>query len=144
MAQNLTSKLWNSFRSQHAYAIFPYTSLNHQSLTLLHTHGFLSAVALGNSTIPLREPHNSIWAWLTPNAMVDVKNVSKPSRRVFATHKELKRLLAGKYVERLQWLGLKQPLELGQVVAIRTPVGVMELRDAVKRYLEGEVLFTMK
>ena len=59
-----------------------------------------------------------------------MKLISKPSRRVFATSEEIMKILAVKNV--------------GDLLILKTSKGIMEARDAIKEEMGGEVLILSK
>ncbi|KAI9190475.1 hypothetical protein H9P43_001909 [Blastocladiella emersonii ATCC 22665] len=152
---NVCSHLQNAFRARLRATSLPQSRLNESLLTLLRDQGFVSAVMRGSPAgphVPAQGvAQRRLWvnlkytgAALDTPVMSAMRTVSKPSRRVFATADELAEVAAGRKCPRLQHLGLKMPLTPGEVVAINTPKGVVDLHTAVKMNLGGEVLCTAK
>jgi small subunit ribosomal protein S8 len=152
---HVCSHLQNAFRARlHATSI-PHSRLNEGLLFLLRDQGFLSAVMYGTPQGPYETPANvaqkRLWmnlkyGGISPDAPVltSMRCISKPSRRVFASSEELFEVASGRKCRRLQYLGLKTPLVPGEVLAINTPEGVVDLHTAVDKNLGGEVLCTVK
>lgn len=65
----------------------------------------------------------------------ELKIVSKPSRKVFATAEDLKAVAIGQKVG-----SLLKPSTVGQITILDTPYGVVELKDALRKNVGGEVL----
>ncbi|KAI9365469.1 ribosomal protein S8 [Zopfochytrium polystomum] len=67
----------------------------------------------------------------------NLKVVSKPSRKVFATNAELAAVASARRA-------LTNPLlkanVVGQVTILRTPYGIVEMKDALRKNVGGEVL----
>ncbi|ORZ29414.1 30S ribosomal protein S8 [Catenaria anguillulae PL171] len=152
---NVCSHLQNAFRARLRSTSVPHSNLNLSLLSLLRDQGFLSAVMAGSPLGPhqpaLGVAQRRLWVNLKYSGpaldsplLQEMKTVSKPSRRVFATHHELAEVASGRKCRRLQQLGLKLPLVPGEVVAINTEQGVLDLHSAVKQGLGGEVLCTAK
>ncbi|KAJ3043760.1 hypothetical protein HDV00_004166 [Rhizophlyctis rosea] len=160
----LTGQLLNSFRSRLRRINVPHTTQNLAISQILYNEGFLTAVMLGDKEGPfaanssptattnsdaipsvLEKPkHRRIWLDLKYRegepVLRDIRCVSKGSRRVFASVDELKAVAAAKNIQS----GLVKPTELGMVTIINTPFGILELKDALKKDVGGEVLLYAK
>jgi small subunit ribosomal protein S8 len=68
-------------------------------------------------------------------ALNQVRVVSKGSRKVFATPEECMAVLACRSPSKLF-----KANRLGSITILNTPYGVVELKDAVKKQVGGEVL----
>ena len=64
-----------------------------------------------------------------------MKTISKPSQRIFASVDELKAVAAARNVSK----HLKGQ-EMGQVTIVDTVFGILELKEALKKNVGGEVL----
>jgi ribosomal protein S8 len=77
-------------------------------------------------------------------ALRDLRCISRPSARLYATPNELALIAAGRRCERLERVGnatgIVTPLLPGEILAIRTPIGVIDLLKAVHQQVGGEVL----
>ncbi|KAL7752597.1 hypothetical protein RI367_002131 [Sorochytrium milnesiophthora] len=151
---NVCSHLQNAFRARLQATSVPHSSLNQRLLSLLQRKGFLSAVAYGSERGAYDQPRGvsdaRIWVDLKYTSaaqpvLSSLQTVSKPSRRVFASVEDLREVAAGKKCRRLLYVGLRSPLEPGQMVAIRTGDGsVLDLYEAVEKGVGGEVLCSAK
>ncbi|KAJ1557129.1 hypothetical protein HK405_000753 [Cladochytrium tenue] len=70
-------------------------------------------------------------------AMRQLKLVSKPSRRVYATVDELRAIAGARRVLGNSLLRSGVP---GQITVLRTPYGIVEMQDALRKNVGGEVL----
>jgi small subunit ribosomal protein S8 len=122
----------------------------HLSIALgLYKEGFLSSVQRGDFTGPDKEyvptttqniSTRRLWLGLkyqeTRPVLKKMQMVSKPSRKIITTPQELHSLVLGRSVRGVP------ALELGEVMFIRAyQTGeVLEIQDAVKRHVGGEIL----
>ncbi|KAJ3349600.1 hypothetical protein AMAG_13203 [Allomyces macrogynus ATCC 38327] len=154
LIHNVCSHLQNAFRARLRATCVPQSRLNEGLLTLLRDQGFVSSVMHGTHEGPHiatdQIAHRRLWvnlkytgAALDTPVLSAMKTISKPSRRVFASHDELAEVAAGRKCRRLQFLGLKTPLAPGEVVAVSTAQGVLDLHTAVEKGVGGEVLCTI-
>ncbi|KAI9140925.1 30S ribosomal protein S8 [Paraphysoderma sedebokerense] len=158
---NICSHLQNAFRARQHLTSLPYSKLNHSLLRILHRQGFLTSISSGSHLGPYQPTaspaQKRLWVELKYAAsgtstsgvmsepvLSEIKTISKPSRRVFAEPSELRMLAMGRKCRRLQYVGLKSPVELGQVVVVNTKEGTMDLYEAVEKGLGGEVLCAVK
>ncbi|KAI9219542.1 30S ribosomal protein S8 [Blastocladiella britannica] len=155
LVHNVCSHLQNAFRARLRTTAVPHSRLNESLLTLMRDRGFLSAVMRGTAEGPhlpfAGVAQQRLWVnlkyagpALDAPVLDQMKVISKPSRRVFAAPDELAEVAAGNKCRRLQQLGLSVPLVPGQVIAINTELGVLDLYDAVKQNVGGEVLCSIK
>jgi small subunit ribosomal protein S8 len=146
---NLASHISNSFKNGYRRISIPFSNQNQAISKLLYDQGFISTWMMGdhqapfaNANIPIT-PENihsrRIWLDLKYRqgqpALSEFKIISKPSRRVFATVQELQALGAAKRVNSL----IKRRV-LGQITIMDTVYGIVELNDALRKRVGGEVL----
>ncbi|KAJ3194981.1 hypothetical protein HK101_001434 [Irineochytrium annulatum] len=148
---NLCSQIANSFRAGRPRIAVPETNTNRSIVQILYKEGFIGAVMSGDVMGPYRHgaeiiatPDNvsrrRIWLDLKYRegepVLRKIKVVSKPSRKVFATIDELKAVAAARRPQS----NLLKPQEVGQITVVKTVFGIMELREALKKSVGGEVL----
>ncbi|KAI8841288.1 30S ribosomal protein S8 [Chytridium lagenaria] len=148
---NLCSQLHNSFRWNFNRIAVPESKTNRAVVQVLYEEGFLSSVASGDVLGPYRTgkevtitPDNvsrrRIWLNLKYRngepVLKKISAVSVPSRRVFATFEELKAVASAKRTQNT----LIKPQEMGQITVLDTIYGILELKDALKKNVGGEVL----
>lgn len=114
----------------------------------LYLQGFLSSVQRGSidgpdevytPTTPANISTRRLWLGLKYHEASPVLSnmhvVSKPSRKIWMSVSELKLLVEGK-----KGREMIKGLVPGEICFIGTDKGVMEIRDAIKRRIGGEVL----
>lgn len=114
----------------------------------LYRQGFLSSVQRGSidgpdevytPTTPANISTRRLWLGLKYHEASPVLSnmhvVSKPSRKIWMSVSELKLLVEGK-----KGREMIKGLVPGEICFIGTDKGVMEIRDAIKRRIGGEVL----
>lgn len=124
------------------------TSQNRAIVDILYKEGFLNSYAIGDHRGPYREivprlPANvaSRRIWLTLKyrdgkpALNKIAPVSKPSRKVYASHDDLISIASARNAGPL----LKASV-LGQVTIVETPYGIVEIKDAIEKSVGGKVL----
>ncbi|KXS18335.1 ribosomal protein S8 [Gonapodya prolifera JEL478] len=147
---DLASHITNSFRAGLRRTAVRSNKRNLAVCEILYKEGFLSAIYKGDVNGPDNVGHpvpvtpynvaqRRIWLDLKYRdnlpVLREMKPVSKSSRRVYATVDELKAVAAGKRAH-----SLVKPQVLGQVTILETEYGVMELTEALKLDIGGEVL----
>ncbi|KAI9091157.1 ribosomal protein S8 [Phlyctochytrium arcticum] len=147
---NLCSQIQNSFRWRLRQIAVPHSKTNRAICRVLYDEGFLTNLSSGDQTGPFNAgvevpitPDNvarrKLWLDLKYYEGLPVlKNihvVSKPSRRVFASIEELKAIAAAKRAG-----PLLPGQTVGQVTILDTPYGIIELKEALKKEVGGEVL----
>jgi small subunit ribosomal protein S8 len=146
---NLASHVSNSFKNGYRRISIPFSKQNRSIAQILYDQGFVSAWMMGDHQAPFANvnipitPDNvhsrRIWLDLKYRqgepAMSEFKIISKPSRRIFATVQELQALGAARRVTSL----IKRRV-LGQITILDTPLGIVELNDALRKRVGGEVL----
>ncbi|KAJ3202126.1 hypothetical protein HDU67_000785 [Dinochytrium kinnereticum] len=148
---NLCSQLHNSFRWRFNRIAVPESRTNRAVAQILYEEGFLTSVASGDVRGPFhtgREvpatPDNisrrRLWLNLKYRSgepvLRKVSAVSVPSRRVFATFEELKAVASAKRTQN----PLIKPQEMGQITILDTIYGTLELKEALRKNVGGEVL----
>lgn len=147
---HLCCHLQNVSRVRKPLTSVPLSKLNLQVVLGLYREGFLSAVQRGDLQGPDQEYTETTFdnistrrLWLGMKyrefkpVLHNIHLVSHPNRRVFATHGDLAKLVSGKPH------GKVQPLALGEVMFVRIKdknKTVMEIQEAVRRHLGGEIL----
>lgn len=114
----------------------------------LYKQGFLSSVQRGSTngpdseytpTTPANVSTRRIWLGLkyrdASPVLSNMHVISKPSRKVWMSVSKLKELVDGR-----KGREMIKGLVPGEICFIGTDKGVMEIRDAVKRRIGGEVL----
>eukprot|EP00834_Sanchytrium_tribonematis_P004109 NODE_185_length_13590_cov_0.472908.p10 type:complete len:160 gc:universal NODE_185_length_13590_cov_0.472908:9997-10476(+) len=155
MRANLFSKVINASKSRHMFTTVSNKDLNFKIISRFYDYGFIEHFCYGSDEKPYAErilPNGEtenikshLWVRLkyTPQlepVLKDIRMISKPSRRVFATKEELITLTSGKATNRLKSLGLGRMLP-GQVMLVNTNKhGVIELFEAVEKETGGEVM----
>ena len=126
------------------FTVLKNTEINEKITLRLYDFGFIQHVCKGSLEKPY-EGHSHLWVQLKYTrqlepVLTNIKALSKPSRRVFATKEELIGLTSGKITHRLKSLGFGRILP-GQVMLINTyKLGVIELFEAVEKETGGEVI----
>lgn len=147
---HVLSNITNAVGARMRQVAVPDTKLNRAVCEILYDEGLIGAVAKGDYDGPYNTgeqvpvtPENvskrQLWLRLKYKLgepiMRECRVVSKPSRRVYATVDELKLIAAGREASHL----LKAS-QVGQVTILHTPYGVLELKEALKKNVGGEVL----
>lgn len=150
---NVCFKLLVSFKSGLKSTCIPHTKLNLALAELLRDQGFLTSVMIGSEKgphVPCHRTKEQVWMDLRYTmsglpALQEIRCISKPSRRLFADPDELATVASGRCCKRLLHIGrLKTPLIPGELIAVRTPIGVIDLFSAVKNNVGGEILCSVK
>ncbi|KAJ3337757.1 hypothetical protein HDU93_000534 [Gonapodya sp. JEL0774] len=147
---DLSSHITNAFRAGLRQTAVRATKRNFAVCQILYKEGFLSAIYKGDVHGPDNVGHpvpvtpdnvaiRRLWLDLKYRdnlpVLREMKAISKSSRRVYATLDELKAVAAGKRAH-----SLLKPQVLGQVTIVETEYGIMELTEALKLEIGGEVL----
>ncbi|KAJ3084392.1 ribosomal protein S8 [Rhizoclosmatium globosum] len=151
---HLCSHIHNAFKLRMAQVAVPETKQSLAIARILADEGFVAGVSKGDTLGPYHAgaavpvtPDNisrrRIWLDLKYSAgepvLRDLRAVSKPSRRVFATASELKMIAAARRAG-----PLLKGQHVGQVTILDTVYGIIELKDALKKNVGGEVLCIAK
>ncbi|RKP35137.1 30S ribosomal protein S8 [Dimargaris cristalligena] len=144
---NICSHIQNSFRSRLPRISVPATRMNLALARVLYEQGFIASVARGNRKGPdeayvpttnLNIASRRYWLELkyrqNEPVLTSMQVISKPSRRITGTLSVLKNLIAGKRQ------GLVKPVLPGEIVMVATCYGVLEINEAVRRHVGGELL----
>ncbi|KAI8927401.1 ribosomal protein S8 [Entophlyctis helioformis] len=149
---NLCVQIQNAYRAQLRRIAVPYSQTNKAICAVLYDEGFISSLTAGDEKSPFERgfevpitPDNvaqrKLWLDLkyrsgepALNAMI---TVSKPSRKVFASFEELCAIAAAKRAG-----PLLKPHSAGQITIVKSPAGIVELKDALRHQVGGEVLCT--
>lgn len=142
--------LQNVCRIKKPITSIPMSKLNLQVVLGLYKEGFLLSVQRGDLQGPDKTytpttfdnvATRRLWLGLKYRNFQPVLRhlhlVSHPNRRVFGTHKDLMGLCSGTP------FGKVQPLGLGEVMFVRIKDknnSVIEIQEAVRRHLGGEIL----
>ncbi|KAJ3243211.1 hypothetical protein HDU78_000745 [Chytriomyces hyalinus] len=154
MHWHLSSHIKNAFRHRQARIAVPESKQNRAIVQILYDEGFVAAVQTGDTLGPYNigvqvpiTPDNlsrrRIWLDLKYSqgepVLADMRAISKPSRRVFASAQELKMVAAARKAS-----PLLKGAQVGQVTILKTVYGIIELKDALKKNVGGEVLCIAK
>lgn len=123
---DMLNRIRNALAVGRLTVVVPHSKLKHAIAQVLAANGYVGVVAVGPDplraarqvmTIPLRyrQPGQP--------AMLSLRRVSRPGRRVYVNSRALPRVLN----------------DLG-IAVVSTSVGIMTNREARKRHLGGEVL----
>jgi ribosomal protein S8 len=147
---NLCSQIQNSFKWRLRRIAVPESKTNRAIVQILYEEGFISSIASGDNLGPYNAgfevpitPDNvsrrRIWLDLKYKegepVLSKMKLISKPSRKVFATNQELKAIASAKRAGPLLKAG-----EVGQITILKTDYGIVEMKDALKKNVGGEVI----
>ncbi|KAF9066815.1 mitochondrial ribosomal protein subunit S8 [Rhodocollybia butyracea] len=144
----LCSHIQNAFRARHALISVEHNTQNLGILSILLRSGFITSITRGTTTGPNpasflsdEEKNQRIWATLKYRDDLPVLHsmelVSKPSKKVFMTPSELRRLCSGRRA------GPVSPLGMGEIAVVRTANKEfmwIEAREAVSMKMGGEVV----
>lgn len=144
----VASHLQNASRARSSITSIPLSKMNLSVALGLYRQGFLSSVQRGSidgpdevytPTTPANISTRRLWLGLKYHEASPVLSnmhvVSKPSRKIWMSVSELKLLVEGK-----KGREMIKGLVPGEICFIGTDKGVMEIRDAIKRRIGGEVL----
>ncbi|KAI7870354.1 30S ribosomal protein S8 [Spinellus fusiger] len=144
---DLCSRIQNGFRARLQTMAIPDTKMNLAVANILYREGFISSVTRGDHTGPdetctVTTPDNiatrRLWLNLkykeNKPALEALSVVSKPSKKVYFTTNELKNIANGR---RAQFI---KPLQPGEIAIVNTNLGVLELQEALKKNVGGEIL----
>ncbi|KAM0749404.1 ribosomal protein S8 [Meredithblackwellia eburnea MCA 4105] len=150
LPHELCSRLTNASLARHRFVPLSPTNQHKSLLTLLYTHGFLTSLSYGSTdSSPSTPPSPSsfvespvsqkrLWAQLKYRndrpVLQKMALVSHPSKRIFMDRDEVKRFVQGARVK------FVPGLRLGEVALIKSRMGWVEGREAVKLGLGGEVI----
>ena len=121
----MLSTIKNSAMAGHQACEFPYTTLKERVALVMKNKGFLSDVKVfkpaGRKTFKMIHVDLVFEGGVAKLSQIEM--ISKPGRRVYASAKELNRVLGG--------FGIS---------VVSTPRGIMEGSDARRKKLGGEVI----
>eukprot|EP00842_Homolaphlyctis_polyrhiza_P006023 jgi/Hompol1/6421/HPOL_003481-RA len=153
LVHNLCSKIENACRAQLRRVEVPYSKTNKAICAVLYEEGFISALSVGDEQGPFDRgyevpitPDNiaqrRLWLDLKyragESALSRMQLVSKPSRKVNASFEELCAIAAARRAG-----PLLKPQQVGQITILKTEYGIIELKDALRKQVGGEVLCTV-
>lgn len=142
------SHLQNVSRINRPLTSVPMTKLHLQVALGLYREGFITSVQRGDLQSPDKEfvpttydniSTRRLWIGLKFHnfkpVLKSIHLVSHPNRKIFATHKEISSIVAGRKFRTVE------PLKLGEVMFIRLKDGsVVDIHEANRRRLGGEIL----
>lgn len=144
---DLCARIQNGFRSRLQSISIPETKMNLAITSTLYREGFLSSVVRGNHKGPDMEytpttndniATRRLWLSLkykdNEPVLQKMGVVSKPSKRVTCTVTEMKHLASGRRAKFIK------PLQPGEIAILNTSRGVLELQEAIKKNVGGEIL----
>lgn len=114
----------NAARAQHADLVVPHSRIKENLAQVLKQEGYLSDVSVegtGRKSIRVKLKYSG-----RKSVIEGLRRLSSPGRRVYAASTEIPKVRGG----------------LG-VVVLSTPAGVMTDREARKRNVGGELLFSV-
>ncbi|KAJ3310725.1 hypothetical protein HDV04_004681 [Boothiomyces sp. JEL0838] len=147
---HLCSHIQNAYRNNLKKIAVPYNKTFKAITNILYEEGLVQSVSSGDVHGPFQvgyqvpiTPSNiasrRIWIDLKYRhgepALQKMGVVSKPSRRIFASVEECQAIAASKSSNSL----LKNQ-SLGQITILNTPYGIIEMKEALKKQVGGEVL----
>lgn len=123
---DLLTRIRNALEVGHAEVRVPYSKLKHTIAELLREHSYVGAVTV--TPDPIQAARQLITIQLKYRqpgqpAIVKLRRISRPGRRVYVSSRELPRVLNN----------------LG-IAVVSTSQGVMTNREARQRHLGGEVI----
>ncbi|KAI8643511.1 30S ribosomal protein S8 [Parasitella parasitica] len=144
---DLCARIQNGFRARLQTIAIPETKMNLAVSNILYKEGFLSSVTRGNHIGPdqtytptTNENVATRRLWLNlkykENSAVlsQLSLISRPSKKVYFTVNELKNVASGR---RAQFI---KPLQPGEIAIVNTNCGVLELQEAIKKNVGGELI----
>lgn len=150
---HLCSKIENAFRLHIGRVHTPNTRMNRDICQILYNEGFLTSMSLGDIHGPFPDQpdqhppltssnltQRKLWLELKYRhgqpVLTELRCVSKPSRKVFASALELQAFAAA--AGRMG--GKLGNQHMGQVTILNTVFGIIDLKEALKKDVGGEVL----
>ncbi|KAJ1913959.1 hypothetical protein H4219_004994 [Mycoemilia scoparia] len=144
---DLCTRVQNGFRARLAKIAVPETKLNLAVSRVLYQQGFISAVSRGTfrgidpeytETTNFNVAERRLWLTLKyyrdAPVLKQMSCISKPSRKVNCTAKELRHLLIGRPA------GVVKPIIPGEIIVVSTIKGIMEINEAVQQNIGGAML----
>jgi small subunit ribosomal protein S8 len=106
---------------------------------ILYSHGLIQQVQqIPHEKISQRQLKIDLKYRNGERALNGIKLISKPSRRVFCSNEELKVVLLGKSRQ------LMPNQNVGDVIILNTPYGIIDMNEALSKGVGGEVLCIAK
>ena len=149
LPHDLCARVQNAFRSRHLRVCVDHTTQNLGILSILLRTGFISSLTRGTPSGPspdnfLTAPSDAyrrIWADLKYRddrpVLSKMELISKPSKRIFMTADEIRRICTGRRAQSIK------PLGMGEVAVVHTESKEyewLEAREAIRLGLDGEVV----
>lgn len=144
---DLCARIQNGFRSRLQSIAIPETKMNLAIANILYREGFLSSVVRGNHQGPDAEytpttnenvATRRLWLSLkykdNSPTLSKLSVVSKPSKKVTFTVNEMKQIASGRRAK------FVKPLQPGEIAVMNTNRGVLEIQEAIKKNVGGEIL----
>ena len=145
---DLCARVQNAFRARHLRVCVDHTTQNLGILSILYRSGFFTTLTRGTPEGPSPEKfleagdaYRRIWADLKYRDDRPVLNamelISKPSKRIFMTSDEIRRICSGRRAQQVK------PLGMGEVAIVQTENKEhewLEAREALRLGLGGEVV----
>jgi small subunit ribosomal protein S8 len=114
--------------------LVPFSKKSKAILSVLLENGMIQNLKLKDDIVSQRKIQVDLKYRHNEPVLRKLKLISKPSRRIFATKEELlKVVMLNKYNN-----------EVGDLIILDTPIGILESRDALKNEVGGEVLLVAK
>lgn len=114
-------RIKNAQRARHESVRMPYSRMKHEIVKILEREGLVGAVEKKGKRVKKILEAKLLYDAEGP-LIREVKLVSKPSRRVYASYKDL------------------PPARQGGVIVVSTPKGILSGREARKERVGGEVI----
>ncbi|KAJ1959150.1 hypothetical protein IWQ62_004729 [Dispira parvispora] len=142
------SHLQNAFRARLSQTAVPENKMNLALSRILYREGFITSVTRGSHlgpdganyvpTTPDNVATRRLWLRLKYKnekpTLREMACISKPSRKISGHFQDLQRIAAGRPV------GIVKPLRPGEILIVDTAEGVVELQEALRRKLSGQLL----
>lgn len=114
---DLLIRIKNAVRAKNGETVAPYTKFNFDMAKALQKAGYLAEVSLKDSDIKMKLAYSH-----KEPVLIDIKLVSKPGRRIYASVKEIEKK--------------KGP----SIFIVSTPKGILTSMEVLKAGIGGEVV----
>ena len=122
---NIIISLKNAQKAKHEQVIFAYTNLTLAILETIKKEGFIGSIEKTGKDLKKKLVVTLKYEEGAP-AITDVKRISKQSKRMYIGYKDMKSVRNGY-----------------GITVFSTPEGIMSNKEASKKKVGGEILFTM-
>ncbi|KAI8903577.1 ribosomal protein S8 [Gorgonomyces haynaldii] len=147
---HLCSYLENATKYGYSRIQVPYSNTNKSILHILYQEGLVSRVSTGDKKGPFElgfqvpvtlfnRADARLWVDLKyrhgESVLKQMRTISKPSRRIYASANELRAIASAKEAS-----SLLKAQKVGQITIVKTPIGIVEMKEAIQKSVGGEVL----